>query len=472
VTALAAGDCAPRLLDRRRIALALGWAGAAVALAIFALWLVAIPQSISSDDALFLLHSLTRFSILDFSPQFPGYPGFVAMGRAALVFMHDPLAALALTSALVAIAIPPAAAWVVWRTTGVAWAALAAFFATLLCPLLPDLAVSLLTDGAGILFLLVFLAVLPVSPSGHVAVADVHRPSRLFLAGLALGWALACRPSDAPLLGGAFVAVVVVRPRWVLSILAGAAAALLPVALVVYAAEGALYLQEGLRFLLGHTAIWGNTAFAPEVHRESWWTAAGAIPFAALLAPLLLAGAVVALRQRSRPPALTAAIAAFVCHAAWIAAFQNPDHLRHLAPLAILGGIIFVSAVTQVDRLPRIALVAALLAAETGALIVVDPLATVGQSSSLAAAQAWLAARQPVAIATNEGVFTLRQALPNARVYDMYYAADAALGLATASVPAFRLTGTPVPDANAAAVFPARFPGERTLWLYPASLAR
>ena len=68
-------------------------------------------------------------------------------------------------------------------------------------------------------------------------------------------------------------------------------------------------------------------------------------------------------------------------------------------------------------------------------------------------------------------VFTLRAGLPDIRVYDSHYTADAALGLASATGPAFRLTGTPLAGTPPAAVFPARFPGERMLYLYPASVA-
>ena len=462
MTVLADGGAA-RSLDVRRAYAACGWIAAAAALAVAALWLRSIPPSLSSDDAFFFLHALTRFSILDFSPQFPGYPGYVAMGRVALLITHDPLAALALTSGAVALAIPPAAAWLAWRITGAASATLATFFITLLGPLMPDLAASLLSDGAGILFLLVFLALLP----------KPNEPARLrlFLAGLALGWAFACRPSDAPLLAGAFLAVVVIRHRWLPAIAVGAATVLVPAAATVYALEGPLYLEEGLRFLSGHATIWGNTAFTPAGDHASWLSALASIPFAIPAAILNLAGVAIAIAARSRPPALMATAAAFVAHAAWIAAFQNPDHLRHLAPLATLGGIILVGAVASLPVRPfRIAVLATFLAIEIAALVAIDPVAAIGRLSPLAAAREWLSAGRPDAVATNEGVFALRAELPAVRIYDEHYAADANLGLATASGTAFRLTGTPLRGV-AAAVFPARFPGERTLYLYPALVA-
>jgi hypothetical protein len=192
------------------------------------------------------------------------------------------------------------------------------------------------------------------------------------------------------------------------------------------------------------------------------------VPFAAPIAVFVLAGAVAAFRLKDRPPALTATLAAFAAHAVWIAAFQNPDHLRHLAPLLVLGGILFASGLsTAALRRVRLPAVAVLVAAEIAALAASGAIAS-ARPSPLSAALSWLSAHPPAAIATNEGVFALRAALPSVRVYDSHYAADAALGLASAAGPAFRLTGTPLAGTEPAAVFAARFPGERTLYLYPA----
>ncbi len=459
MTATAVVQPAPRLLGRCRGAHALGWLAAAAALVAFAVWLAQIPPSLSSDDAFFLLHSLTRFSILDFSPQFPGYPGFVVMGRIALLVTRDPLTALALTSGAVALAIPPAAAWLAWRIIGAGGAASAAFFITLLSPLMPDLALSLLTDGAGILFLLVALALLPKE--------DEPIRLRLVLAGLALGWAFACRPSDAPLFAGAFLAIAVTRPRWIAAIALGAAAVLIPTAAIVYALEGSLYWEEGLRFVSGHALIWGNTPLAAGPH-ASWLTILTIVPFALPIAVFILAGVVAAVRLPARPPVLTAALAAFAAHLVWVVAFQNPDHLRHLAPLLALGGILFVCGMAASElRRVRLPAVAVFAAAEIAALAASGAPTAPGILSPLAAAEGWLSAHPPAALTTNEGVFTLRAALPAVRVYDAHYAGDALLGLASGG-PAFRLTGTPRTIAVPTETFPARFPGERPLYLYAA----
>jgi hypothetical protein len=452
---------APAAYGWKRAALAGGWLVALAAFVAAAARLAAMPPALSSDDALFFVHALTRFSVLDFSPQFPGYPGFVAMGRLLLPIVGDPLHALALLTGLVTLALPPMAALVVWRASANGWAALAAFAVTLAGPLMPDLALSLLSDGSGILFLLVFLTLLPRAgnaPSGLTA----------FIAGMALAWAAACRPSDAALFAGAFAGAVIATPRLAGRALLGAVTVLVPVALVLLALEGPLYFEEGLRFVSGHALLWGNTPFAAAGQNDGWPGALASLPFGWAIVPLILAGVLVAIVRSPRSPVLSAAVAAFLTHAVWIAVFQNPDHLRHLAPLAILGGFVLVLVAAE-EPLRRwsAAGVVLLLAAEIGALASSDTLHATDRPPPLAAAEAWLSAEPSgTTVATNDGVAVLRASLPQARVYDGHYPADADLGLATAEGPAFRLTGTRIADRTPVATFPGRFPGERTLTLY------
>jgi hypothetical protein len=205
----------------------------------------------------------------------------------------------------------------------------------------------------------------------------------------------------------------------------------------------------------------------------SWIAALAAIPFAIPVAVLILAGVIAAILARPRVPAFVAAITAFIVHAVWIVAFQNPDHLRHLAPLAILGGILFVVALSaEAYARVRVVAVAVLVAGEIAVLAAAGVPFGAVRPPPLAAAEMWIADRQIPVVATNEGVFTLRAGLPGTRIYDAHYAGDASLGLSVAAGFAFRLTGTRLEGVPPAAVFPARFPGERTLWLYPASLAK
>jgi len=436
-----------------------GWAGALVAYLAFAGWLLANPPALSSDDALFFAHGLVRFSILDLSPQFPGYPGFIAIGRLLLPFAGgDPVRALALLTSLLALALPPLAACIALRQTGSRAVALLAFVLALAMPLLPDLGLSLLSDGAGVAFLLVFLALLP-RPGAE--------PSRLatFLAGAALAWALACRPSDAALLAGAGLGAVAVRPAMLLPLAAGAAAVGFPVAATVLALEP-LYFTEGARFTAGHALIWGNTALSGE-QTDSWLGAIAAVPGGLATAALIAAGVALALpRLRQRSAVLAAAVAAFGAHALWIAVFQNPDSLRHLAPLLLLGGLVALLTIGG-GRL-RLVLPIALLAVEVAVGVTATRL--LPSPPPLQSAIGYLAGqRAGTTVATNEGVFLLRDRLQAIRVYDMHYPADAALNIAMVPGAGFRLASTALPARTPVAIFPTRFIGEHTLYLYRAA---
>jgi hypothetical protein len=96
------------------------------------------------------------------------------------------------------------------------------------------------------------------------------------------------------------------------------------------------------------------------------------------------------LRWRGAAPALMAASMAFIAHAVWVAAFQNPDHLRHLAPLAVLGGLLLATAPTgMAHRLAWLPIGLGLLVEGWGLLATVAP--TPGQAPSLASAARFLA---------------------------------------------------------------------------------
>lgn len=449
-------QAAPPSAERRR-ALAAAWAACLGLYVAFAVWLASHPPALPSDDALFFARGLSRFSVLDFAPQFPGYPGFIALAHLILPFASGPTAALFCLTVAIALAIPPAAAAVAWRISRRADIALACFAITLGTPLLPDLGLSLLSDGAGILFLLVFLALMPAHKD------QSQRPSISWLAGAALGWALCCRPSDAALFAGAFLAVAWRLPRATPRMLGGALIVGLPTFAALYAHEGALYFWEARQFLTGHTLGWGHTPFSAGA-RESWYGAIAAVPAGRAIAALTLAAAWLTLvRTRRVPPALAAAGWAFAAHLAWIILMQNPYHLRHLAPLAVLGGLMV--AMTPASERVRAVAVALALAFNVPTLVGAmdfdaDRLPPIARAANFLSS-----APAGSAVALNDGVALLRTLLPAFHVYDMQAPADARYGLETTAGKAFRLSTTPLGPAPAAR-FSGRCLGEKTVYAY------
>lgn len=450
-----------------------------------ALWVFAHPFLPGSDDALFLLRGLTRFSLLDLSPQFPGYPGLIAMGRALCGLGLAPTAALGGLTAGLALSLPLLAGLIAARFGAGAQvppqqsarqaarqaAALAAIFA-LMQPLFPGLALAMLSDGAGLAFALAGLAALPRTATERAA------PGWALLAGAGLGWALACRPTNLALALGIAAAAFAICPRRLWPIWPGGAAIVLPSAAALVLHEPLIW-AEAARFVQGHALIWGNTAFSDQPHR-GWGTVLAAQPALALVLGALTL-AVIALPLARETPGATGRAAlkgGFVAHALWVALFQNPESLRHLAPLLVLGGVAaaLLLARPRADA-PRARLAAprARLAATAGliALCLAAHLSATRLAPAslppLEQAARYLEARPDRAgavLATNHGVQLLRARLPDIAVQDRHYPGASALALGLARGPGWRLNSTPETDRPAEALFAPRFPGEPALWLF------
>ena len=462
---------APATLARENMPLAAAWCFAIAAFLLFACWLAVHPAVAPSDDALFFERALTRFSVLDFSPQFPGYPGFVALGRGMRLLTGNSARALLTLTILLALGAPVAAAVIAGRVRASAQAALCAFAVTLTQPLLPDLALNMMSDGAGVFFLLAALALAPrieAPPAAGVASAGLSSRSETIsygLVGLALGGSACCRPSDAALLIGAAAGFVLARPSAALPIAAGAALVAIPAILGLLAIEGSLYWAEGLRFVSGHAEIWGNTSFSASERAFGWSEALHAVPWSMPAVGLAVAAMTsLALRLRDSSGLFAAILCAFAGDLAWVALFQNPDHLRHLAPLALLAGLALVLA-------PRGAgwrAVATCVAIGANLAITASTLnGAPTQPPALQRAIDRLAqAPEGSAVASNEGVGTLRAQLTHLRVYDIFYKSDSDFGLSLAAGEAFRLSTTRIPGATPIATYAARVLGETPLILY------
>jgi len=267
-------------------------------------WLLAFPVALDSDDALNFAHGVTRFSVLEFSPHFPGYPAFIWLAR-----LINRLLVLAL-------------------------------------PLTPTLALSGLSDGPALAAWLGSLLAL--------------QQRRIALAGLLLGLMLALRPSYfvlalLPLWLG--LAQQGTRVRFILPIALVGLISLL----FVWQADGWAYFSEGQRFTDGHFTLWGNTAAAHGDRLLSW-----ARTFNDQLTPLwpLAVGALLVLplwqRAKNHPAALPPLWTLYwLALLLWTLFGQNPDNPRHLGPITLLGIVLLAGWLPR--RGEKLAAVAGLL---------------------------------------------------------------------------------------------------------------
>lgn len=414
-------------------------------------WLFAFPVALDSDDALNFAHGVTRFSVLEFSPHFPGYPAFIWLARLIHLVAPDPASAVQWASLLGSSLLPPLAAWLavrLWRRP----ALLApVWLVTMALPLTPTLALSGLSDGPALAAWLGALLALQ------------HR--RLALAGLLVGLLLALRPSYfvlalLPLFQGW-------RQGWQareqrLAFLSPIALVGLACLLFVWQADGWAYFSEGRRFTDGHFTLWGNTAAAHGTRLLSWGQtlAAQLSPlWPLLLWPLWLGGR----RLAADPTALWGASWrwGWLALLLWTLFGQNPDNPRHLAPLIYLGLILLVGGLPAAKPVA----VAAMLG---GLALLCTTLTTPSSPASLPAmVQArQLAERHCPALVTQWGVRLLRESSP-LPVTDGWYKGDAALALGRGACRLSRrpLAAHDLPGPYSAIWFAPRFRAEPGLWL-------
>ncbi len=405
-------------------------------------WLLTFPVALDSDDALNFAHGVTRFSVLEFSPHFPGYPAFIWLARLINLVVSDPARAVQWASLLGSSLLAPLAASLAVRLWQRPSLLAPVWLLVLALPLTPTLALSGLSDGPA---LAAWLGAL---------LALLHRKAAL--AGLLLGLMLALRPS---------YFVLALLPLWLGMAQQGARVRfVLPIALVglacllfVWQADGWAYFSEGRRFTDGHFTLWGNTAAAHGDRLLSW-----ANTFNDQLTPLwpLLMGAllVLPLWKRSKDHNPTPSVLwplYWLVLLLWTLFGQNPDNPRHLAPITLLGLVLLAG------WLPRRGVG---LVALAGLLLLAVTLTPARPSAMVQAAR--VAEKNCPALVTQWGVRLLRETttLP---VTDGWYRGDAALALTQG---ACRLSRRPLgaealPGPYDPLWFAPRFHAEPGLWL-------
>lgn len=399
-------------------------------------WLLAFPVAQDSDDALNFAHGVTRFSVLEFTPHFPGYPAFIWLARLINLVVDSPAAAVQYASLLGTGLLAPLSALLairLWQRPGLL---APVWLLVLALPLTPTLALSGLSDGPALAAWL-----------GALLALQHRKPA---LAGLLLGLMLALRPSYFVL---ALLPIALglqhrgERLRFVLPIALVGFACLL----FVWQADGWAYFSEGRRFTDGHFTLWGNTAAAHGDRLLSW-----AQTLSAQLTPLwpLAFGLLMPLWRKERGSRLVWTLG-WLALLLWTLFGQNPDNPRHLAPLTLLGLVLLAG------RLPRRRETLAVLAA----LLLLGSTLTSPRPPAMVQA-ATLAEQRCTALVTQWGVRLLRETtrLP---ITDGWYGGDARLVLTQG---ACRLSRRPIDASSLPAPyrqwwFAPRFRAEPGLWL-------
>ncbi|RRC98991.1 hypothetical protein [Amphritea balenae] len=411
-------------------------------------WLWSQPAALGSDDAFYFSNGIEHFSVLEFSPHFPGYPAFISLARLASLFLDDATQALISTTRLAALLIP----WLSYallRASGCQQSYAAVGF--LLCagqPLLLGLGLQGLSDSAGLIWLLALLLTL--------------QRNHLYLAGLMLGLLLATRPSYAPLIVAPLCWILYLEPRRLLQLLPGGLIiGLLSLGFVLYH-DSSAYFYEGWRFIQGHFQLWGNSSLGTV--QSGSWSESLTDYFGSCLALVVLAIPVLWLIWRQRTPETILLLVTFIFSLVWTLGAQNPLNLRHMAPSLILLICLLCIALSRL-HIRKLSIILSIFLFTGGLIQTLSLMEWQPKQPPLQQARIWLEQQSTGQLATNYGVDLLRHQLPTFAVADTYYPGASKRVLQSGG---WRLSATQLNDDSLVMKqqFSARFPGEQSLWIY------
>ncbi|PKH06866.1 hypothetical protein [Moritella sp. Urea-trap-13] len=428
---------------------------------------------ISSDDALYFQRALSHFSVLEFSPHFPGYPGFVWLERLIHSVSQHPnsnvvvsfLSAIALTFSVFI--------YCYQRIKTKLWA----LFAVLLFLLqgnIAELAFNGLSDASALWFFSLYLLFTRFTPtltatnSGTTMTSTITGTTVAIISGLLLALCLATRPSYLPLAASAMLLTLFYPSKYqsnykqlgwqIISITFIG----LICALYVFMQDGWAYLEEGQRFTQGHFAIWGNTANTTDSLLSQWLTALINTYSAFGLGLLTLILAIGLYVTRTRGLSILAC-----CWLAWIIRGQNPENIRHLAVFSLLLPIISAQLLEHFDHTqrlrPGLTIFSTMLLITLGSHSLKQFTAQ-ENAPVLQASQFLNTMNKQQLIISNYNIDNLRHNLPQHVVLDRHYQNSS--NYQTQQQGYWRLSSNQLDNEDLVAQFKGRFLGERSLYLY------
>ncbi|WP_375749584.1 hypothetical protein [Vibrio sp. HN007] len=438
------------------------------------IWLVQYPMQISSDDAFNFSRAVERFSVLEFRPHFPGYPAFVAMSWGVSLFGSG-IAPNILVSFLSVLAIPPLLFALVFRLSQSGVAAVFAGFLVMTQPLMGALALSGLSDSMALaMLLLAFISALS---------------KRYAQVGLWIGLMLAARPSYFPLAASfLLLPLIIVNRQERVSAYIKAASVILVIGvccfIFVMAKDGTAYFGEGVRFTQGHFDIWGNTASSQDMGSTKFgvlnqWLVTLSEEYGTGLLVLILLSLIVGLFAykpcAAAPSHLLwqrAISIVGVIYLLWIFLAQNPDNLRHWGPVFLLFSVVFplqlstyLPDTTHHRTLGAVTILSVFCFGFKGG----QHLDLSQRNSPVQQVIQWLNNNKEIQhVGTNYQVNLIRDTFKDRAIYDMYYPSNEKR-LLKSSHNAYRISGTELVQHKLIQTFPARFSGERKLFLYKLS---
>lgn len=278
---------------------------------VYAYFILSFPISYYNDDSLFLANGIQNFSVIDFSPHFPGYVSLILIAKALNFFLEDIKSSLFYLSSFCAI-LTPLIIYLYVKKIQNKKIALLAFLLTISSPYLNNFALSLLSDSVGFFFLFLALYILEEKKykvSGIIfAIAFFARPSYFIFFLIGIIYLFYCKKESLK------------------SILVYFLLTSLVFFVYIYFTNSTLYFIEGKRFILGHFNIWGLGQNSSYTWFSNIFTLAN-LPFLLLFI-------------FKYDKKLLLMYLFFVLYFLWIIFYQNPENLRHLIPIIFISNIL------------------------------------------------------------------------------------------------------------------------------------
>ena len=276
----------------------------------YALLIFSYPASFFNDDSLFLTNGIIEFSVVDFSPHFPGYVSLVLLAKFLNFFLQDAKLSLFVLTATCSVLLPLVLFLYIKKLQNEK-TAFVVFILTLSSPYLMNLSLSMMSDSVGLFFFflsLYFLELKKEKTAGVIlAISFFARPSYIvfFLVGIVFLW-IYKRDSFKRVLSSFLISASLFL-------------------LYIFATNGMLFIYEGLRFLEGHFTLWGTG----QNSSISWFSQI--FRYENLIFLFLI------FFKYDKKYLLLYLL--FISYFIWIIFAQNSDSLRHIIPLIVLATI-------------------------------------------------------------------------------------------------------------------------------------
>lgn len=284
----------------------------------YAIFILNYEPSFYNDDSVFLTRGIDNFSVIDFSPHFPGYAVIVILGKFINIFINDSKYSFFLLSSLCAVFLPLLMFFYVKNLTDEKKAFLV-FLISLSSVYLMNLSLSMLSDSVGLFFFFLSL---------HMYALKKNR-----LTGFIASLALFSRPSYLIFFVIGFLYIYFTNKNSLKEILIYFLFGTFLFLSYTFFYNGYLYIEEAIRFTQGHFELWGvgqnsDIKWIDNILRLE------NTPY------LLLIFSIFSLKKE-----YIFLWILFLSYFIWMIFAQNPDNIRHMIPLIFLANIIIVLSI-------------------------------------------------------------------------------------------------------------------------------